>query len=317
MRDYLIRRILLIVPTLFGALTLIFFIMNILPGDVALMILGEETGQGSAADLARLRAQLGLDRPLYVQYFSWLWGVLQLDFGTSLWTGVPVFTEIWVRLPVTLTLIVFSICLSMVLAIPIGIVAALKQDSWIDYGLRVFTISGLSIPSFWFGLMVVLFLLLVFSWFPPLNYAVIYSDPWVSLQQLFMPALVLGYRQAAVSARMMRSSMLEVLREDFVRTARSKGLRERIVVYIHALKNAALPVITIFGVEAVVLFSGAVIIETIFNVPGVGTLIIDAMGRRDVPLVQGVVLIIVVFVLVVNLLVDLVYAWLDPRIRYS
>lgn len=317
MRDYLIRRILLIIPTLFGALTLIFFIMNILPGDVALMILGEETGQGSAADLARLRAQLGLDRPLYVQYFSWLWGVLQLDFGTSLWTGVPVFTEIWVRLPVTLTLIVFSICLSMVLAIPIGIVAALKQDSWIDYGLRVFTISGLSIPSFWFGLMVVLFLLLVFSWFPPLNYAVIYSDPWVSLQQLFMPALVLGYRQAAVSARMMRSSMLEVLREDFVRTARSKGLRERIVVYIHALKNAALPVITIFGVEAVVLFSGAVIIETIFNVPGVGTLIIDAMGRRDVPLVQGVVLIIVIFVLVVNLLVDLVYAWLDPRIRYS
>ena len=317
MRDYLIRRILLIIPTLFGALTLIFFIMNILPGDVALMILGEDTGQGSAADLARLRAQLGLDRPLYVQYLSWLWGVLQLEFGTSLWTGVPVFAEIWVRLPVTLTLIVFSICLSMVLAIPIGIVAALKQDSWIDYGLRVFTISGLSIPSFWFGLMVVLFLLLVFSWFPPLNYAVIYSDPWVSLQQLFMPALVLGYRQAAVSARMMRSSMLEVLREDFVRTARSKGLRERIVVYIHALKNAALPVITIFGVEAVVLFSGAVIIETIFNVPGVGTLIVDAMGRRDVPLVQGVVLIIVIFVLVVNLLVDLVYAWLDPRIRYS
>jgi peptide/nickel transport system permease protein len=265
MRDYLIRRLLLIIPTLFGALTLIFFIMNILPGDVALMILGEDTGQGSAADLARLRAQLGLDRPLYVQYLSWLWGVLQLDFGISLWTGVPVFTEIWVRLPVTLTLIVFSVCFSMVLAIPIGIIAALKQDSWIDYGLRVFTISGLSIPSFWFGLMVVLFLLLVFSWFPPLNYAVIYSDPWVSLQQLSMPALVLGYRQTAVSARMMRSSMLEVLREDFVRTARSKGLRERIVVYIHALKNAALPVVTIFGVEAVVLFSGAVIIEKIFN----------------------------------------------------
>lgn len=317
MREYLIRRILLIIPTLFGALTLIFFIMNILPGDVALMILGEDTGQGSAADLARLRAELGLDRPLYVQYLFWLWGVLQLDFGTSLWTGVPVFTEIWVRLPVTLTLIVLSICLSIVLAIPIGIVAALKQDSWIDYGLRIFTISGLSIPSFWFGLMVVLFLLLVFSWFPPLNYAVIYSDPWVSLQQLCMPALVLGYRQAAVSARMMRSSMLEVLREDFVRTARSKGLRERIVVYVHALKNAALPVVTIFGVEAVLLFSGAVIIEKIFNVPGVGTLIVDAMGHRDVPLVQGVVLIIVVFVLIVNLLVDLIYAWLDPRIRYS
>ena len=316
MRDYLFRRVLLILPTLFGALTLIFFIMNILPGDIALMILGDETGHGDPAALALLREELGLDRPLYIQYFVWLWGVFQLDFGTSLWNGVPVFEEIWVRLPVTLTLIVFSVSLSMVLAIPIGIVAALKQDSWVDYALRVFTISGLSIPSFWFGLMVVLFLLIVFSWFPPLTYAVIYSDPWVSLQQLFLPAIVLGYRQAAVSARMMRSSMLEVLREDYVRTARSKGLKERIVVYLHALKNASLPVVTIFGVEAVILFSGAVIIEKIFNVPGVGTLIVDAMGRRDIPLVQGVVLIIVVFVLVVNLIVDVMYGWLDPRIRY-
>jgi peptide/nickel transport system permease protein len=316
MKEYLARRILLIFPTLFGALTLIFFIMNILPGDVALMILGEDTGQANPEALARLREQLGLNRPLYVQYLSWLWGVVRLDFGTSLWTGVPVFQEIWVRLPITLTLIVFSVCLSMVMAIPIGILAALKQDSWVDYGLRVFTISGLSIPSFWFGLMVLLFLLLVFRWFPPLAYAVIYTNPWVSLQQLFLPAIVLGYRQTAVSARMMRSSMLEVLREDYVRTARSKGLKERIVVYLHALKNAALPVVTIFGVEAVILFSGAVIIEKIFNVPGVGTLIVDAMGRRDLPLVQGVVLIIVGFVLVVNLVVDLTYAWLDPRIRY-
>ncbi len=317
MKEYLLRRVLLILPTLFGALTLIFFIMNILPGDIALMILGEDTGQGSAEELARLREQLGLDRPLLARYFTWLWGIFQLDFGTSLWTGVPVFEEIWVRLPITLTLIVFSVLLSMVLAIPIGIMAALKQDSWVDYALRVFTISGLSIPSFWFALMVVLFLLIVFSWFPPLTYALIYTHPWIALQQIFLPAIVLGYRQTAVSARMMRSSMLEVLREDFVRTARSKGLKERIVVYLHALKNAALPVVTIFGVEAVILFSGAVIIEKIFNVPGVGTLIVDAMGRRDIPLVQGVVLIIVVFVLVVNLVVDLVYAWLDPRIRYS
>lgn len=316
MRDYLIRRLLFMIPTLFGALTLIFFIMNILPGDVALMVLGEATGQASPEALARLREQLGLNRPLYVQYLSWLWGVVQLDFGTSLWTGIPVFAEIWVRLPITLTLIVFSIFLSMVLAVPIGIIAARRQDSLVDYGLRLFTISGLSIPSFWFGMMVILFLLVAFRWFPPLTYAVIYTNPWVSLQQLFLPAVVLGYRQTAVSARMMRSSMLEVLREDYVRTARSKGLKERVVVYLHALKNAALPVVTIFGVEAVILFSGAVIIEKIFNVPGVGTLIVDAMGRRDFPLVQGVVLIIVSFVLVVNLGVDLLYAWLDPRIRY-
>ncbi|MEE9201714.1 MAG: ABC transporter permease, partial [Dehalococcoidia bacterium] len=186
----------------------------------------------------------------------------------------------------------------------------------VDYGLRVFTIGGLSIPSFWLGMMVILFLLVVFRWFPPLTYAPIYAHPWVSLQQLFLPAIVLGFRQTAVSARMMRSSMLEVLREDYVRTARAKGLVERTVVFLHALKNAALPVVTIFGVEMVILFSGAVIIERIFNVNGVGTLIIDAMGRRDIPLVQGVVLVIVGFVLIINLIVDIIYAWLDPRIRY-
>ena len=316
MKEYIVRRLLLMVPTIFGAVTLIFLLMNILPGDIAMMILGEDTGQASPEQVARIREQLGLNRPLYVQYFSWLWGIVRLDFGNSLWTGQPVFHEIWIRLPITLTLISFSVLISAALAVPVGILAALRQDSWVDYGLRLFTISGLSIPSFWLGMLVILFLLIVFSWFPPLTYAVIYKDPWTSLQQLFLPALVLGYRQAAVSARMMRSSMLEVLKEDYVRTARAKGLMERTVVYLHALKNASLPVITIFGVEMVILFSGAVIIEKIFNVPGVGTLMVDAMGRRDIPLVQGVVLIIVGFVLIINLIVDLIYSWLDPRIRY-
>ncbi|MDP6782267.1 MAG: ABC transporter permease [Dehalococcoidia bacterium] len=316
MKEYIVRRLLLMVPTIFGAVTLIFLLMNILPGDIAMMILGEDTGQASPEQVARIREQLGLNRPLYVQYFSWLWGIVRLDFGNSLWTGQPVFHEIWIRLPITLTLISFSVLISAALAVPVGILAALRQDSWVDYGLRLFTISGLSIPSFWLGMLVILFLLIVFSWFPPLTYAVIYKDPWTSLQQLLLPALVLGYRQAAVSARMMRSSMLEVLKEDYVRTARAKGLMERTVVYLHALKNASLPVITIFGVEMVILFSGAVIIEKIFNVPGVGTLIVDAMGRRDIPLVQGVVLIIVGFVLIINLIVDLIYSWLDPRIRY-
>ena len=316
MKEYIVRRLLLMVPTIFGAVTLIFLLMNILPGDIAMMILGEDTGQASPEQVARIREQLGLNRPLYVQYFSWLWGIVRLDFGNSLWTGQPVFHEIWIRLPITLTLISFSVLISAALAVPVGILAALRQDSWVDYGLRLFTISGLSIPSFWLGMLVILFLLIVFSWFPPLTYSVIYKDPWTSLQQLFLPALVLGYRQAAVSARMMRSSMLEVLKEDYVRTARAKGLMERTVVYLHALKNASLPVITIFGVEMVILFSGAVIIEKIFNVPGVGTLIVDAMGRRDIPLVQGVVLIIVGFVLIINLIVDLIYSWLDPRIRY-
>lgn len=316
MRAYIARRLLWAVPTLFGAVTLIFLVMNVLPGDVAMAMLGQEGRVPDPAQLQALREELGLNRPLYQQYLSWLWGVARLDLGDSLWTGHPVVAEMWVRLPYTLTLIAMAVLISIILAVPIGVVSALKQDSWLDYGLRSFAIAGLSIPSFWFGILVLLFVVSVFKWFPPLDYAPVYKHPWVALQQLFLPAITLGYRQTAVGARMMRSSMLDVLREDYVRTARAKGLTERVVVYLHALRNAVLPVVTIFGVEAVVLFGGAVIIEKIFNVPGVGRLLVDAINRRDVPLVQGVVMIMVGFVLVVNLVVDLIYAWVDPRIRY-
>jgi len=266
--------------------------------------------------LQTLREELGLNRPVYQQYVSWLWGVARLDLGESLWTGQSVVSEMWVRLPYTLTLIAMAVAISVILAVPIGVLSALRQDSWVDYGLRSFAISGLSIPSFWFGILILLFVVGVFRWFPPLDYAPVYKHPWVSLQQLFLPAIALGFRQTAVSARMMRSSMLEVLREDYVRTARAKGLVERTVIYLHALKNAVLPVITIFGVEIIILFGGAVVIEKVFNVPGVGRLLVDALIERDIPLVQGVVLLMVGFVLAVNLVVDLIYAWIDPRIRY-
>ncbi|MFC1917103.1 ABC transporter permease [Chloroflexota bacterium] len=317
MQSYIIKRLLWIIPIMLGAVTVIFLIMNVLPGDVAMVILGEEGASVSPEKLEVLRQDLGLNRPLYEQYFSWMGGLLHGDLGTSLWTGLPVTTMIAVRLPYSLTLVAMAVLISIIIAIPVGVIAALKQDSWVDYLLRVFAIAGLSMPSFWFAILILLFVVSLFKWFPPLAYAPIYEDPFVALQQLFLPAIAIGYRQAAVSARMMRSSMLEVLREDYIRTAWAKGLRERTVIYLHALKNAGLPVITIFGVEIAVLFSSQVIIEGLFNIPGIGGMLVEAILHRDIPLAEGTVLFIVVFVMLVNLMIDIIYSWVDPRVTYK
>lgn len=317
MGGYILRRLLWAIPTLWGAVTLIFFLMRVLPGDVAMVMLGSEGAAINPEQLNALREQLGLNRPLWEQYLVWLLDFSHLDLGRSLWTGNPVWSEIAIRLPYTLTLILMSIIISSLIAIPTGIFSALKQDSWLDYGLRSFAIAGLSIPNFWFGLLLLLLTVSVFQWSPPIEYATVLAAPLTAMQQLFLPAIALGWRQSAVSARMMRSSMLEVMREDYVRTARSKGLRERTVIIIHALRNAILPVITIFGTEILLLISGAVIIETIFNVPGIGRLLVDGINHRDVNMVQGLVAFITIIVLVINLLVDLVYGWVDPRIRYE
>ncbi len=315
MNKYIIRRLLWAIPTLLGAVTIIFLIMRVLPGDVAMTILSE---QGEAVDPVQyetLRTELGLNQPLIVQYGNWLWQFVRLDLGDSMYTGFPVWQEIGVRLPYTLMLVFLSVFISIVLAVPIGIYSALKQDTFGDYFLRSFAITGISIPGFVFGLLILLVAVSFFKWAPPLKYAPIYVDPGTALQQLFLPAIVLGYRATAVAARMMRSAMLEVMREDYVRTAWAKGLRSRTVIYLHALRNAILPVITMIGLETVLLFSTAVIVERIFNVPGIGSLLMDGITHRDFTMVQGVVGIIVAFVLVVNLLVDLVNAWVDPRIR--
>ena len=317
MRTYLAKRLLLIVPTLFGVAAVVFLIMRVIPGDVTLLILGgDQTGRIDPQQLAAMRHQLGLDQPLAVQFGTWLWGVLRLDFGTSLWTGQPVIDEVFIRLPLSLEVAILATIVSVLLAIPLGMIAAVRQDTWVDYLIRVVSIGGQAIPSFWVGILVILALVIYFGWGPPLEFTPPWVDPWANFQQLVWPVLTVGYRYAAVTTRMTRSTVLEVLREDYIRTAWAKGLRERVVVIRHALKNAMLPVITLVGTEFAFLIGGLVVTETVFTLNGVGRFVVDAVAHRDYPVVQALVFLIALCFVVVNLLIDLTYAWLDPRIRY-
>ena len=297
MRAYLGKRLLLVIPTLLGVASVVFVIMRVIPGDVALLILGgDDGGRIDRAQLAAMHRQLGLDQPLLVQFGHWLWGVLHFDFGNSLWTGRPVMEEL--------------------LAIPLGMVAALRQDTWVDYVVRVISIGGLAIPSFWVGILIILLLVIYFGWGPPLEYTLPWVDPWANFQQMVWPVVTVGYRYAAVTTRMTRSTLLEVLRDDYIRTAWAKGLGERAVVFRHALKNAMLPVITLIGTEFAFLIGGLVVTKTVFTLNGVGRFVVDAVAHRDYPVVQALVFVIAFGFVVVNLLIDLTYAWFDPRIRY-
>jgi peptide/nickel transport system permease protein len=317
MRTYLAKRLLLIIPTLFGVAAVVFVIMRVIPGDVTLLILGgDQTGRIDPQQVAAMRHQLGLDQPLLVQFGTWLWGVLRLDFGTSLWTGEPVIEEVLIRLPLSLEVAILATIVSVLLAIPLGMLAAVRQDSWVDYIVRVVSIGGQAIPSFWVGILVILFLVIYFGWGPPLEFTPPWVDPWANFQQLVWPVATVGYRYAAVTTRMTRSTVLEVLREDYIRTAWAKGLRERVVVIRHALKNAMLPVITLIGTEFAFLIGGLVVTETVFTLNGVGRFVVDAVAHRDYPVVQALVFLIALSFVLVNLLIDLTYAWFDPRIRY-
>ena len=323
MKSYVAKRALLFVPTMFLVTVAVFVIMRIVPGDPALIILGE--GEDGAADnlteakLAKLRAKLGTDRPIYVQYGTWVGNMLKGNLGDSyFYEGKPQVTfYLKDRIPTTIELALMSLVLASVVAVPLGVLSAIKQDSVSDYAARIITLLGIALPNFWVAVMTIFFLVLIFQWAPPLAYEKVWNDPWTNFQQLIFPAIALGTSNMAFIARITRSAMLEVLREDYIRTARSKGLAERVIVYRHALRNALLPVVTLFGFELGRLISGTVIIETIFLVPGMGKLLIDSIGNRDFPMIQAVVLVIAVTVLVMNLLADLLYAWLDPRIRYS
>jgi peptide/nickel transport system permease protein len=251
------------------------------------------------------------------QFGSWMWGVATLDLGKSMWTERPVMEEISLRLELSLEVAILATVIAVLIAIPLGTLAALYRDTWIDYFVRIVTIGGLSIPSFWFGMLIMLSLLGFFNWLPPITFTPIYVDPVANLTQLIWPAMAVGYRYCAVVARMIRSSLLEVLNEDYIRTARAKGVYERLVISRHALRNALLPAITVIGLEFTFLIGGLVVTEQVFNLNGIGQLFVQSVSRNDFTLIQGMVMLIAAFYVFVNLAVDLLYAVFDPRIRYA
>src|SRR6476619_7383143 len=316
MWQYILKRLLLMIPTLFGVALLVFLLLRVAPGDIVEL---KYAGSGTFAPkeaLDRERAQLGLDKPMAQQFVSWVSGVVRFDFGESMWTGQAITQEIKVRLELSLELAVMATLVAMLLAIPLGTLAALKQDTWVDYTVRIFSIAGLAMPSFWLGIVIILGFLILFKWMPPLTFTSFWVDPKANLSQLIWPALAVGYRYSAVATRMTRSAMLEVLREDYIRTARAKGLWERAVVIRHALKNALLPVITVIGLEFAFLVGGLVVTEQVFNLNGIGKLFVEAISQRDYTMVQSLVLLTSFVFIFVNFLVDLVNALVDPRIRY-
>jgi peptide/nickel transport system permease protein len=296
-----------------------FLLLRIIPGDPALVKLAGETGDSSftQAELHDLQVKLGTDRPLYVQYGKWVWGMLRLDFGQSMFFEEPVAEDLAAKFPITLELTVLAMLIATIIAVPLGLVSAIKQDTPADYIARIISITGVALPNFWVGILIVYFLVLFFAWMPPLGYANLWDDPATNLQQFIFPALALGFFEMAFTARVTRSSMLEVYREDYTRTARGKGLAERVVIVRHALKNALLPVVTVTGFQLGRLLAGTVVIENIFMVPGMGKLLLDSVFHRDYTEVQAIVVLITVSVLILNLLLDVIYGWLNPRIRYS
>jgi peptide/nickel transport system permease protein len=317
---YAIRRALLFIPTLLVATILVFTLFWIVPGDPALTILaGGEGDSGSVTQeqLQQLRQTLGLDRPVYVQYATWLANVLRGDLGTSLWYKTPVWTHLKDRFLVTMELAVMAIFLAFCAAVPLGVVSAVKQDTGFDYLSRIFSSIGIALPTFWLGILIVYALASFFQWLPPLGYATVWDDPLLNLQQLIFPALTLAFSDLAFVARVTRSSMLEVMREDYLRTARAKGLSETLVIGRHALKNALMPVLTVSGYQFARLLGGVIIVESIFVVPGMGTLLIDSIVHRDFIVIQAIVLLVAVVVLILNLAIDLSYGVLDPRVRYQ
>jgi peptide/nickel transport system permease protein len=318
MLRFIFHRFLLMIPTLLGVAVLIFFMLRLMPGDpVATMLLGDAGGANIPKEvIEQERARLGLDLPLYVQFFKWFWGVLQGDFGFSMWTGKPVAYEIGIRLELSLQVAIMATVLAILLALPLGTLSAIFKDTWIDQSIRMFSIAGLAVPSFWLGMIIILLLLSYFSWIPPLTFTSLWEDPWANLSQLIWPAMAVGYRYSAVSTRMMRSSILEVLQEDYIRTARAKGVVERLVVARHAMRNALLPVVTVIGLEFAFLIGGLVVTEQVFNLNGIGRLFVQAVARSDFTMIQALVLLVSVFFVLVNFVMDLMYAFLDPRIRY-
>jgi peptide/nickel transport system permease protein len=323
MYRYVINRVLLVFPTLLGAATLVFILMRLVPGDICLVRLGSGGTSFTTQALASCHAEIGIDRPWILQYLQFLWDLARFDFGTSMWSGKPVILEIATRFPISLEVAVMATIIAVTIAIPLGTISALKQNSWIDLAVRSFSIAGLATPAFWLGIVSILMVLDVTQaitgqpWMPPIDYVPLWQDPIRNLSIVMLPALTIGYRYAAVSMRMTRSAMLEVLREDYIRTARAKGLINRLIINRHALKNAMLPVVTVIGIEFAFLIGGLVVTEQVFNLNGIGRLMVLSVQNQDYTLTQALVILVVAIGVLSNLAVDLFYAWLDPRIRLA
>jgi peptide/nickel transport system permease protein len=313
---YVWRRLLLALLTLLGVAVLIFVMLRVVPGDVVELKLRGEGGAVTQDVIEHERARLGLDQPLPAQFTAWMRGLATFDLGKSMWTERPVAEEISLRFSLSLELALLTMLVSVAIALPLGTVSALLRDSWVDYGVRVVSIAGLAVPSFWLGMLIILFLLGVFGWLPPITFVPLWQDPLTSLSQLIWPALAVGYRYSAIVTRMLRSSIIEVMSEDYIRTARAKGLWERLVIGRHALRNALLPTTTVIGLEFAFLIGGLVVTEQVFNLNGLGRLFVQAVSHNDFTLIQGLVMVIATVAILVNLAVDLIYATLDPRIRY-
>ena len=315
MSIYVMRRLLLAIPVLLLSSLVVFGLMRVMPGD-ALTALMAESGNVSPRELQKLRKDLKLDLPYHEQYLHWVWQMVTFNPGRSVFTGDAISTSLKKSIPVTIELAAMAIVFGVALAIPLGVLSATRQDKLSDYIGRLVAISGLSFPDFWLGTLIITFAAIWFSWMPPLGYTSLWESPWRNLQQFMLPAAVLGLRLSAATMRMTRSTLLEVLREDYVRTAWAKGLGERLIIYKHALKNALIPVVTIVGGQLGTLLAGTVIVETIFALPGMGRLTVEAILFRDYPVVQTNVMLVAATLVTLNLMVDLTYAWLDPRIRY-
>ena len=323
MYRYIVNRILLVFPTLFGAATLVFILMRLIPGDICLVRLGSGGTSFTTDALNACHAEIGIDRPWIVQFLEFIWGLARFDFGTSMWSGKPVIEEIATRFPISLEVALMATIIAVSIAIPLGTISALRQNSWVDLAVRSFSIAGLATPAFWLGIMSILIVLDITQvmtghpWMPPIDYVPLWRDPIRNLSIVMLPAITIGYRYAAVSMRMTRSAMLEVLREDYIRTARAKGLINRIIINRHALKNALLPVVTVIGIEFAFLIGGLVVTEQVFNLNGIGRLMVLSVQNQDYTLTQALVMLTVTIAVLSNLVVDLLYAWLDPRIRLA
>ncbi len=312
---FIFKRLFYMLPTLIGVATLTFLMLRVVPGDIVELKLRGDGASVSQETIEAERTRLGLNQPLYKQYADWMTGLATLDFGKSMWTEISVADEIGTRLSLTLEVALLATMIAVLLALPLGIISALYKDTFLDHLIRIITIGGLAMPSFWVGMLIIMGLLFTFHWLPELTYTPIWVDPWKNLSQLIWPALAVGYRYSAVLTRMVRSSIIEVMMEDYIRTARAKGVSERLVISRHALRNALLPAITVLGLEFAFLIGGLVVTEQVFNLNGLGRLFVQAVIRNDFTLTQGIVMLIAVIFMLSTLVVDVLYAYLDPRIR--